>query len=105
MKVFNLVYRIKEYEDLRTSDIFYFTIKMLKNGCNDVFVHFFFRLTNSVVIPNTLKCNFLSQLFLNHLINVELNYIFRMFIIKLYKLLFHGSRTRNNIWSVCFCNF
>jgi hypothetical protein len=55
MECFDLINRIKEDKDLRTSaTFFYLLIEMLENRCDDIFMHFFLGFTDSIVVLDSL---------------------------------------------------
>jgi len=105
VELFDLVDGVEEDKHLRTSAIFDFLVEVLEDSGNDVFVHFLFGLAYFVVVFDSFQGYLFTKLLLDHLIDVEFYDIFGMFIIELYKLLFHGCRASNHVWSASLRNF
>lgn len=80
MKLLNFVNRIEEDKNLRL--LLPFLVQLLKNGANDVLMHLLPSLHQFIVVFHSLQGHPLPQLLLHHLVNIELNHVLHVLLIK-----------------------
>jgi hypothetical protein len=100
MEGIDLIDAVEEDKYLRI--FFSLFVEFFEDSSDDVFVHLITVFHHLVVVFDTLKRNFSTELQLHHFIDVELDDIFDTPLVERQELFLHGGRARYHVGSVLF---